>query len=242
MPNTSDHVGEFQIAVDGVSQIVNCRASVKVARTPAGEAMPDLSTRPVPTARTFNEIITTRSAEHYDSAILFVHGLGSRLEESDDFKRLVIRNGAARGHRYAVVSIDLPGMGYSSRLDVDGLITERARGGVHGFRLPDGSDSHFPLLSYYRDVLVRVSGHVSGGFDHVMGGSLGGNLTLWLAAEPMFTSPGVFARISGLRSLAAWSPGSIWESYERARTPRSRATAPTWTSARTGPRGGPRNG
>ena len=51
-----------------------------------------------------------------------------------------------------------------------------------------------------------------------MGGSLGGNMTLWLAAEPMFTDlvPPRSAP-SSVRSFLGWSPASIWESYERSR-------------------------
>jgi GNAT superfamily N-acetyltransferase len=48
--------------------------------------------------------------------------------------------------------------------------------------------SNFPLLGLYRDALVEICDIVPGGVQYVMGGSLGGNMTLWLAAEPMFTA------------------------------------------------------
>ena len=44
--------------------------------------------------------------------------------------------GAATERRYAILSVDMPGMGYSSRLDLDNLITRRISRGPHGFALP----------------------------------------------------------------------------------------------------------
>ena len=139
------------------------------------------------------------------------------MEESEYFKQLVIDRGRERGQRFAVLSIDLPGFGYSSRPDVDNLVRERTHGGFHGFRLPSGRDSNFPLLGFYRDLIVELS-NVVGGLQHVMGGSLGGNLALWAAEKPNFSTLSPHAdRLIGIHSIASWSPGSIWESYERSR-------------------------
>ena len=111
----------------------------------------------------------------------------------------------------------MPGMGYSARIDIDALVAQRASG-QHGFALPNGVGSNFPLLGLYRDTLVEICNTVPGGVQYVMGGSLGGNMTLWLAAEPMFTDlVPPRSEPSSVRSFVSWSPASIWESYERSR-------------------------
>jgi hypothetical protein len=216
-PCTDDYMGQLQIAIDGVGQVAVCRVAIKVARKPESGPLPAISARTLPVERTFHELITTLRAAHYDRLILFIHGLGSRLEESDEFKRKVIEQGREKGMRFAVLSVDLPGGAYSSRLDLDALV-RRDPHAHHGFVLPHGHYSHFPLLTYYRDVLAKMGNHIAGGFQHVMGGSLGGNLSLWLAEAPMFESPRArHHTIFDVQSIASWSPGSIWESYERAR-------------------------
>lgn len=215
---TNDHMGEISLSV--APGFHRCRASIKVAVPPPSGPLPDVSLRQLPIlGAVFQDLIMVGRRAHYDRLILFIHGLGSRLEESEHFKQLVIDKGLERGQRFAVLSIDLPGFGYSSRLDVDSLIRERVRsGGFHGFRLPDGRNSNFPLLGFYRDVILDLSNRVVGGIQHVMGGSLGGNLTLWAAEKPNFSALRPPAnQLRGLHSFASWSPASIWESYERSR-------------------------
>ena len=74
------------------------------------------------------------------------------------------------------------------------------------------------MLGLYRDTLVEICNTVPGGVQDVIGGSLGGNMTLWLAAEPMFTDLApARSEPSSVRSFLSWSPASIWESYERSR-------------------------
>ena len=111
----------------------------------------------------------------------------------------------------------MPGMGYSARIDIDALVAQRATG-QHGFALPNGVGWNFPLLGLYRDTLVEICNSVPGGVQYVMGGSLGGNITFWLAAEPMFTDLAPSrSEPSSVRSFLSWSPASIWESYQRSR-------------------------
>ena len=214
---TNDHMGEIIFAV--APGLHHCRASIKVAVPPPSGPLPDVSLHQLPSNAVFNSLISYAGREaHYDRLILFIHGLGSRLEESEYFKQLVIDKGRERGQRFAVLSIDLPGFGYSSRFDVDALVRDRTRGQFHGFKLPNGLDSHFPLLGFYRDLIVQLSNRIAGGLQHVMGGSLGGNLTLWAAEKPIFSAlRAPVDRLKGIHSFASWSPGSIWESYERSR-------------------------
>jgi pimeloyl-ACP methyl ester carboxylesterase len=215
--STAHHMGELFIQVGRLRQNITLRGTLILPTNPGNDTLPNLTNRSVPSTTIFSEALMNRSAFGYDTLFLFVHGLGSICEESDTFKQNLIRLGATNGKRYAVLSIDMPGMGYSERLDIDRLVANRVRG-YHGFALPNGSGSNFPLLSLYRDTLVELCNTISGGVQHVMGGSLGGNMTLWLASEPMFSDiEPSRSEPSSIISYLGWSPASIWESYERSR-------------------------
>jgi pimeloyl-ACP methyl ester carboxylesterase len=217
VPASRDHMGELTLRIGQSGRSVTLRATLMLPAAPAPDPLPDITIRTIPAPTAFAEALSERIANGYDELFLFVHGLASLAEESDTFKRLVVEIGAARAQRYAVLSVDMPGMGYSERIDIDALVAQRARG-QHGFALPDGVGSNFPLLGLYRDTLVEICNTVPGGVQYVMGGSLGGNMTLWLAAAPMFTDLAPWrSEPSSVRSFCSWSPASIWESYERSR-------------------------
>jgi len=216
LPCCDGYMGELEVA-DGTS-LLTIRATLRLPDSPAPDPLPDIAKRQIPNSTAFADALSNREAAGYDELFLFVHGLASRCEEAETFKKELIARGAALGRRYAVLSVDMPGMGYSQRLDLDRLISRRTHGGVHGFKLPNGAGSNFPLLGLYRDTLVQICNNTPGGVQYVMGGSLGGNMTLWLAAEPMFTELALANnKPSSIISFLAWSPASIWESYERAR-------------------------
>jgi pimeloyl-ACP methyl ester carboxylesterase len=215
--STEHHMGELSLSIGRSERKLILRGTLMLPLLPGNDPLPNISDRPIPNTTTFTDALQDRKQAGYDELFLFVHGLGSRAEESEGFKQKLIELGAARGRRYAVLSVDMPGMGYSSQLDLDELIAQRAKG-HHGFALPNGRGSNFPLLGLYRDTLVEICNSISGGVQYVMGGSLGGNMTLWLAAEPMFSDldPTRNTPSSVVRFLS-WSPASIWESYERSR-------------------------
>lgn len=216
LPCCDAYMGELEVA-DGSSRLT-LRATLRLPDNPVPEPLPGNYLRQIPKATAFTDALNNREAAGYDALFLFVHGLASRCEEAETFKKLLIARGVVLGRRYAVLSVDMPGMGYSPRLDIDSLISRRTHGGFHGFKLPNGADSHFPLLGLYRDTLVQICNNVPGGVQYVMGGSLGGNMTLWLAADPMFTELApANNKPSSIISFLAWSPASIWESYERSR-------------------------
>lgn len=217
VPACREHMGELTMRIGQSGVQVTLRATLMLPAAPAPDPLPDITLRTLPAPTAFADALSDRAASGYDELFLFVHGLASRVEESDTFKRLVVEIGAARAGRYAVLSVDMPGMGYSSRIDIDALVALRSTG-QHGFALPNGVGSNFPLLGLYRDTLVEICNTVPGGVQYVMGGSLGGNMTLWLAAEPMFTDLAPpRSEPSSVRSFLSWSPASIWESYERSR-------------------------
>lgn len=220
MPCTADPMGAFDIALAGVSQRFTCRAALKLATDLPRLAGPGTRPRTLPTEarRQFDDLVRNGRGTHYDDIVLFVHGLGSVLEESDAFKRALIAQGRRHGRRYAILSVDLPGFGYSARIDTAALLRDRNGGNLGAFAMPDGRNSTFPLLGVMRDVLVRISDAIPGGTAYAVGGSLGGNLTLWLAerlSQSTLSSSTGYALSGTLRAFASWSPASIWESYER---------------------------
>lgn len=117
--------------------------------------------------------------------LLLLHGHSSSLGEFDKLLPFL----APHAHLYLV---DLPSCGGSTDVDAD-----RVRSAF----------GKYPSLEYLRDVVAefvrlvvmpRLPGPKS---LRVAGGSLGGNLTLWLATQPY----------SWLKDALVWSPGSAWK-------------------------------
>ena len=206
----ADPVGEINFAEMG--QPISCRVSIKLGGALPALPSPGESIRTFPTEayQQFQQLLSHRR-DHYDDLILFIHGLGSRIEEGDRFKQRLIDHGRARGKRYAVLSLDLPGFGYSSRLTFDAVV--RGRPARFDIARPS-SRSSFPFLTLYRECLAQLSNRIAGGFQYVVGGSLGGNLTLRLAEA---RNDRTHILPDTIRKFLSWSPASIWESYERSR-------------------------
>jgi len=130
--------------------------------------------------------------------LLFLHGLGSRLEEAD-------RTGAALVERgYGVVSVDLPNQGYSARFGFD------EAGLADQVRLFTRRQNRVPTLDFYtkvvRDFVAAFDARFPGvarRLAAVCGGSQGGCLTLRLALDPPQLAP----------RFVPWSPAGVWESF-----------------------------
>ncbi len=127
--------------------------------------------------------------------VLLVHGHSSRLEEHDG---LAAALSTARGPdgqpKYCIVSPDLPGCGYSERIDHETLAPPDAPGAPALAFLED-------FLEAFVDTLTREMG-APNRVACVAGGSLGGNLVLRLAER----------RVPWAARFAAWSPASVWRS------------------------------
>jgi hypothetical protein len=134
---------------------------------------------------------------------LYLPGHGSRLEEALDLALPLQAEAHARGRALTVISLDMPSAGYSSRFD-------------HTRVAPAAASQHnvaYPGLDFYEESIVafvaeldRRQPGVANRFVAVMGGSLGGNMSLRLARRDP-------ARFPWLHNVVAWSPASIWESW-----------------------------
>jgi pimeloyl-ACP methyl ester carboxylesterase len=129
-----------------------------------------------------------------EGVVLLLHGLGSRLEESD----LVADALAALG--YAVVAVDLPSQGYAQRVSPSAFADPT----LGTYYTPSWqSDAGYAYLSL-NDAFVEAFVEALDLGDRLVavgGGSLGGTLALRLS---MTHRLGPFVR------YLAWSPGSVW--------------------------------
>ncbi|MDW8245824.1 MAG: alpha/beta hydrolase [Sandaracinaceae bacterium] len=115
--------------------------------------------------------IDLRPKEEEGPPLLLLHGHASRIEEYDDLVPHLLS-----GRR--IIVFDLPGCGFS-----------------------DKPDDRSYTLEFYQDVTLALLEHLGIRWGDVGGGSLGGNLTLRLAArEP-----------ERFRRLVAWAPAGAWK-------------------------------
>jgi pimeloyl-ACP methyl ester carboxylesterase len=133
------------------------------------------------------------------SLVLFLHGHSSRLEEAESLIRPFTRRG------FGVVAIGLPSSGYSESIPHDRIEEENPE------PLITDNPSRYFVLEFH-DAFVHAFVNAlsdSVGFDVsrqivlVIGGSLGGNLSLRLASASPFNKP--YAA-----NVSAWSPASVW--------------------------------
>jgi pimeloyl-ACP methyl ester carboxylesterase len=135
-----------------------------------------------------------------DRIILFINGSDSRLEEANDLIPRLVRLPDGRPSGFSVLTVDLPGSGYASLIDH----TDVGPWNPH--------EPELALLPFMEKFIIRFVDALStrlGGPDSrfvesrlaaVAGGSLGGNLALWLARRK---GPWV-------RNAVAWDAGSVW--------------------------------
>lgn len=134
--------------------------------------------------------------------VVLLHGLGSRLEEHDEVMRHLEHRGLA------AVAMDLPNQGYSQRISFENARVasdmQRAGSNVGGpFRAIELYE-HF--VRSFVETLDRSipAARVKKRLRLIAGGSQGGTLSLRLGSS---------ATPSWLPRVAAWSPGSVWESF-----------------------------
>jgi pimeloyl-ACP methyl ester carboxylesterase len=137
-----------------------------------------------------------------EEIFLYVHGHMSRLEEADDLVPAIRAISAERNRPFAVIVPDLPTNGYSTMLEHTDVAPSDAT------QYPGG----YPILQFIEDFILAFiealepSLAIKERLAAVIGGSLGGNMSLRLAERtpaPPF-----------LKDVVAWSPASVWNSYD----------------------------
>lgn len=166
------------------------------------------STRPIEEGIERHELPTLVLPEiaPHERVVLFVHGHSSRAEECLDLAEELMPLG------YTVISVDLPGSGYATQFDPPSVGPAPAAS-VDAATMGPYSALDF-LEQFLCDFVVALDAlldtPVSQQIVGVMGGSLGGNLSLRLAERRPYAA--------WYQTVAAWSSASVWGlSWARAR-------------------------
>ncbi|HVH72819.1 MAG TPA: alpha/beta hydrolase [Candidatus Dormibacteraeota bacterium] len=129
--------------------------------------------------------------------ILFIHGMDSRLEEADDLTAALHRIG---GRNWTVISMDLPTSGYSDnihhqRISPISMVT------CHVTPLVDFIENF--IVAFVDTLDVQLHGQLKPRIRAVVGGSLGGNMSMRLGRRP---------NTPWITNVVPWSPAAIWPS------------------------------
>jgi len=131
--------------------------------------------------------------------IIYIHGGGSRLEEAVPLANNLILAGLTPGknQNYTVISFDMPNSGYGDSFD-----PSQVYGSTY-------HPTYFHIMNFelqyvlgFMDALDQQFGNVKSRIVAVMGGSLGGNMSLMLARMNDQNHP-------YLKTIVAWSPTSM---------------------------------
>jgi len=195
----------FHIPVTTNNITVNVRYMIAHSNPPQFPAQPPLinlgSGRTVP-----NE---PRPALAPDAeVILFIHGLDSKSEEALDLTKAMHRQ---QGHNWTIISMDLPSSGYTDNIDSQ-RISPLSAIGCHST----------PALDFLEDFVVQfvdaldhdLNGALKPRIRAVVGGSLGGNLSMRLGRrDDLLRLSGKTADTPWIQTVVPWSPASIWTSF-----------------------------
>lgn len=144
-------------------------------------------------------------ADH--EVILYIHGGDSNLEEAADLVPALHQAGVGRGQKFAIIACDLPSNGCSQMIDHTQVAPSNA---THFDSNPfTASPATYPLLDFLEEFIVSFVDAldaqipIKGRLVAVIGGSLGGNLSLRLGER----------NVPWIQHVVSWSPASVWDSY-----------------------------
>lgn len=129
--------------------------------------------------------------------ILFIHGMDSRLEEADDLTAALHRIG---GRNWTVISMDLPTSGYADNIDHQ-RISPISAVTCHYTPLVDFIEEF--IVAFVDALDTQVLGQLKPRINAVVGGSLGGNMSMRLGRRP---------NTPWITNVVPWSPAAIWPS------------------------------
>ncbi len=131
--------------------------------------------------------------------LIYMHGHSSRLEEGEKLGAALAENSP-----YTLISMDLPCNGYASMFDHTEIAPDSDTNTLESFPLLDLIEQY--VIDFVIE-LGRVAAYpIEKQTIAVIGGSLGGNLSLRLARRRMSEHP-------WLNNFIAWSAASVWTPY-----------------------------
>ena len=130
--------------------------------------------------------------------VLFIHGMDFKAEEADDLASALHRLG---GKNWTVISMDLPTSGYADNID-HRRISPIDAVQCHSTPVVD-FDEEF-IVAFVNTLDGKLQGQLKPRIRAVVGGSLGGNMTMRLGRR---------ANTPWITNVVPWSPAAIWTSY-----------------------------
>ena len=138
--------------------------------------------------------------------ILFLHGHSSGAEEAMGIVPALLQAGLDRGVRYSVLSVDLPNNGYSQ--EFDHLAFSPRTESTYPKDPADQTHINAPVLDFIEDFVVAfvdsLPPSISAKLVAVIGGSLGGNLTLRLGRRDLS------GKSWSIPAIVSWDAASVW--------------------------------
>jgi hypothetical protein len=137
--------------------------------------------------------------------IIFVHGMDSRVEEALNLTQALHQLARQPGGKnWTIISFDMPTSGYADSIDHD-LFGPAGDVTCHRTPLVDFLENY--VVKFVDAVDARVGGHLKPRIRAVIGGSLGGSMSLRLGRrEALGTQPPA----PWIHNVVPWSPASIW--------------------------------
>lgn len=130
--------------------------------------------------------------------ILFIHGMDSRVEEAEQLTDAL--HALPRGKNWTVISLDLPTSGYADNIH-HGKISPITEVACHNTPLLDFIEEF--IVSFVDTVDRQVGRQLKPRIVAVVGGSLGGNMSMRLGRRP---------NTPWIKNVVPWSPAAIWPS------------------------------
>jgi pimeloyl-ACP methyl ester carboxylesterase len=197
-PTNKGKFPEFQIKVTEpkFNITVNTRYMIAHARPPAFQRPAGFLVDGGPGRQVPPDLLPALAPDA--EVFLFIHGMDSRLEEADDLTAALHRLG---GKNWTVISLDLPTSGYADNIDHQRISPISA------------VTCHFtPQVDFIEDFIVafvdtldaELHGQLKPKIRAVVGGSLGGNMSMRLGRRP---------NVPWITHVVPWSPAAIWTSY-----------------------------
>lgn len=152
--------------------------------------------------------------------ILYIHGLGSRLEEAIGFATQIERQ-TQSNEPWIVLAVDMPGFAYSNAPYPHEIADVRTSGQPQGLGFHAGGRHETPIMDFEESFLVEFMKTVTAFSrvegtsalqdlplrDHIVavaGGSLGGHLSFRLGRR---------SDIPWVKNIISWSIGSVWSGF-----------------------------
>lgn len=138
--------------------------------------------------------------------ILFIHGHSSSAEEAMPLLGPLLEQAGDKGRPVTLIAMDLPSNGYASMIEHTTIAAPGLSLWNTGYPILDFIENF--IVAFVDQLEARQAG-LKRQIIGVIGGSLGGNMTLRLGQRSRAAHP-------WLHSVVSWSPASTWPSWARA--------------------------